>query len=63
MNRKDLQEEEVAVKKIRRRTIMAFVVFFVLIGFAIAGWKWLNRQDTSDGALKPLRAILNENEK
>ncbi len=63
MKKKDLREEEIPVKNIRRRTILSFVVFFVLMGFAIAGWKWLNRQDTSDGALKPLRAVLNENEK
>lgn len=58
-----MQEEKiVSSKEIRKRTIISFAVFFVLIAVAIFGWKWLNDQPREDGALKPLRTVLNANE-
>jgi DMSO/TMAO reductase YedYZ molybdopterin-dependent catalytic subunit len=58
-----MQEEKfVSPKEIRKRTIISFSIFFALIVLAIFGWKWLNNQPKEDGALKPLRAVLNANE-
>ncbi len=58
-----MQEEKIiSSKEIRKRTILSFSIFFVLIVLAIVGWKWLNNQPTDNGALKPLRSVLNANE-
>ncbi len=63
MKNKELKEEETTRANIRKRTIISFGVFFLLITLGILGWKWLNNQDQSDGVLKPLRTVLNANEK
>jgi hypothetical protein len=60
---KILKEEEKPVGYIRRRMIISFAVFFLFIGCSIFGWRWLNKQDEDNGALKPLRKVLNANEK
>ncbi|MGG9971622.1 molybdopterin-dependent oxidoreductase [Ferruginibacter sp. SUN002] len=58
-----MQEEKIiSSKEIRRKTIIAFVIFFGLMLLAYCGWKWLNNQPTNNGALKPLRSVLNLNE-
>ncbi|HXP48431.1 MAG TPA: molybdopterin-dependent oxidoreductase [Bacteroidia bacterium] len=63
MKKKELKEEQITGSNIKRRTLVSFSVFFVLLGLGIGGWIWLNKQDTSDGTLKPLRKVLNANEK
>jgi hypothetical protein len=63
MKKKELKEEEKSSKYIRKKTVISFAVFFLFIGLSIWGWKWLNRQDEDDGALKPLRKVLNANQK
>lgn len=63
MKKKELKEEEKTSKSIKKRMIISFSVFFVLIIAAIFFWKWLNGQDESNGTLKPLRTVLNANEK
>jgi hypothetical protein len=63
MKKKELKEVETTSRNIKKRTIISFSVFFVLLAAGFWGWKWLNRQDESDGALKPLRTVLNANEK
>ncbi len=50
-------------KKVRNRTILSFVVFFVMMGLAYCFWKWLYAQPEEHGALKPLRKVLIQNEK
>lgn len=56
------KEEFISEKKIRNKTIISFSVFIVLIAFAIFSWKWLHKQPDEEGALKPLRKVLNNNE-
>jgi len=56
------KEEFISEKKIRRRTIISFSVFIVMLAFAIFSWKWLHKQPDEEGALKPLRKVLNNNE-
>ncbi len=63
MKKKELEEEEKSGKYIRRRMIISFAVFFVFIGTLIIGWHWLNTRDTDNGALGPLRKVLDVNEK
>lgn len=63
MKKKELKKEEKSGKYIRRRMIISFVVFFIFIGTAIGIWKWLNTREEDDGTLRPLRTILNANEK
>jgi hypothetical protein len=63
MKNKDLKEEETTSGKLRKRTIISFSVFLVFIIIALAGWKWLNRQKDDNGIPKPLRTVLNANEK
>ena len=59
----DFKEEIVSTETIRKRTLIAFSFFFLFIIACIVGWKWLHRQPDDEGALKPLRAVLNANEK
>ena len=59
----DFKEEIVSTETIRKRTLIAFSFFFLFIIACIVGWKWLHRQPNDEGALKPLRAVLNANEK
>ena len=58
----DFKEEIASEKKIRNKTLVAFLFFFLFIAGCIAGWKWLQHQPTDNGALKPLRTVLNTNE-
>ncbi len=63
MKKKELREGEMPAKNIKKRMILSFAVFFLFIGTGIFGWLWLNRQQTDNGALTPLRKVLNANEK
>src|SRR5438067_159794 len=56
-------EEKKVNRSIRVKTIKAFSVFIVMIVIAIIFWKWLNRQPEDNGVVKPLRVVLNTNEK
>ncbi|UEG50145.1 molybdopterin-dependent oxidoreductase [Ferruginibacter lapsinanis] len=58
-----LEEKIISSKEIKKRTIVSFLIFFVLIASAIFGWKWLNKQPEDNGVPQPLRAVLNTNEK
>jgi DMSO/TMAO reductase YedYZ molybdopterin-dependent catalytic subunit len=57
------EEKIVSQKEINKRTILSFVFFLFMIAAAIVGWKWLGRQPRDNGVPKPLRAVLNTNEK
>lgn len=56
------KEELITEKQLRKKTIISFSVFIVMIVFAIFGWKWLQKQPEDNGALKPLRKVLTNNE-
>ncbi|MDQ6755996.1 MAG: molybdopterin-dependent oxidoreductase [Bacteroidota bacterium] len=56
------KEEFISAKKIKSKTIISFAVFIVMMTFAIFAWKWLQKQPDEEGALKPLRKVLNNNE-
>ncbi|MEO5572654.1 MAG: molybdopterin-dependent oxidoreductase [Bacteroidia bacterium] len=57
------QQEKEVNKYIRRKTILSFSVLILFFVCAVVGWKWLRQQPTNAGALKPLRTLLNANEK
>lgn len=54
---------ELSSKNILRRTIFSFVFFACFLLLAWLGWKWLYAQPEEKGALKPLRTVLDANEK
>jgi DMSO/TMAO reductase YedYZ molybdopterin-dependent catalytic subunit len=56
-------EESISNKAFRRKFIIAFSIFIILISAAWATFKWINRQPREAGALKPLRKTLDFNEK
>jgi DMSO/TMAO reductase YedYZ molybdopterin-dependent catalytic subunit len=58
-----LQEKIVDTKKIRKKTLVCFFIFFLFIAGCIGAWKWLHKQPEDNGTPKPLRAVLNSNEK
>src|SRR6266487_7004498 len=58
----DNKEFLISSKKLRRKTIFSFAVFFIMLIAAVVTWKWLQRQPEEQGALKPLRKVLNYNE-
>ena len=58
----DIKEQILSKNKIRNKTLVSFLFFFLFIAGCIAGWKWLQHQPKDSGALRPLRAVLNTNE-
>ena len=60
---KTLDEKIVDTRKIRNKTLISFLFFFLFIASCIAAWKWLYRQPEDNGTPKPLRVVLNTNEK
>jgi len=42
---------------------ISFIVFDVLLGGSVVAWNWLRRQPTDKGVIKPLRSVLETNEK
>ena len=61
--KKIFSEEELLNKKIRNKTLISFSVFFLLIVIAICLWLWVRNSEKADGQYKPLRSVLNTNEK
>jgi DMSO/TMAO reductase YedYZ molybdopterin-dependent catalytic subunit len=57
------KEQIVPQKEVMNRTLRSFLFFFLFLASCIAGWKWLHRQPEDMGTPKPLRAVLNTNEK
>jgi len=58
----DQQEQIITEKKIRNKTLVALLFFFLFIAGCIVTWNWLHKQPKEQGALKPLRTVLNTNE-
>jgi hypothetical protein len=56
-------EEKKTERYIRRKTLLSFGILFLGFAIAIVGWKWLRKQPEENGALTPLRTVLNANEK
>lgn len=52
----------ISEKKLRAKTVISFVIFIFFIGAVVYSWKWLYRQPTAAGAIKPLRAVLDYNQ-
>lgn len=59
---KTYKEYEVSSSEIRKKTLISFLVFGLLLVLMVALWKWLNRQPKEEAALQPLRKVLNYNE-
>ncbi len=57
------KEEIISEKEIRKKTIVSFVFFFLMIVMSVISWKWLIHQPDDNGVPKPLRTVLNTNEK
>lgn len=62
-----MKNESITEQKIRRRTLISFAVFGVMIAIGIGAWYWLYHQPLDNGndtgIQKPLRTVLNANEK
>ena len=56
------KEYTISSAQIRKKTIVSFLIFFILLAGAVFIWKWLQRQPQDNAALKPLRTILNSDE-
>ena len=56
------KEQIISEKQLRNKTLLAFLFFFLFIAACIFAWRWLQHQPKTDGALKPLRTVLNINE-
>ena len=56
------KEKIISEKQLRKKTIISFSVFIMMIAFAIFGWKWLHKQPQENEAPRPLRKALNYNE-
>ncbi|MBK7435002.1 MAG: molybdopterin-dependent oxidoreductase [Chitinophagaceae bacterium] len=60
---KTLEEKILDNRSIRNKTILSFSFFILFLIACFAGWNWLQNQPNDQGALKPLRTVLNANEK
>lgn len=57
------RKQRTVAQQIRRKTIVAFTIFFVLIAIGYRGWMWLYHQPESASGAKPiLRSGLQTNE-
>ena len=54
---------EIPTHRARRKVFAALMVFLLLIGASLYMWRLLISQPAEGGALKPLRKLLNANEK
>lgn len=52
----------VTKEQVKKKTIIAFVLFFTFICLGIFLWKWVNKQPDDMGIVKPLRNGLNADE-
>jgi DMSO/TMAO reductase YedYZ molybdopterin-dependent catalytic subunit len=63
---KEIIVSDGAAKKYRRKSLIAFIVFFAMIAIAWASWKWLLAQPLDNGIRGgiqvPLRKVLDLNE-
>ena len=50
-------------KTIRKKTLIAFGIFFLLNAVGVSIWFWIRNSEMENGQYKPLRAALNANEK
>ena len=62
----EIQVDKEGAKKYKRKSLIAFLIFFIMIGAAWASWKWLVTQPLDNGIKggipKPLRKVLDINE-
>lgn len=56
------KEEYISENQLKKRTIISFAVFIIMIAFAVMSWKWLHKQPDDKGTPKPIRKVLNYNE-
>jgi len=59
----DQKEILISKKKLRNKSIVAFILFILAIAAAIFIWKWIHSQPEIAEAPKPLRKVLALNEK
>ena len=63
---KEFSIDEKGIKKYRRKSLIAFIIFFALLAIAWSGWKWLVNQPLDNGIRggiqQPLRKVLDINE-
>ncbi len=58
----DRNEKIVTASQVRNKTIFSVLALLVFLTMCLFAWKWLYRQPKDQGALKPLRVVLNTNE-
>ena len=58
---KTYTEEELFDRKVRRRTIRSFLIFFLLFFLAFQAWKWIDNAPKDKKASKPLRTVMDLN--
>lgn len=57
------KEEIISQKQLKKKTVISFSVFIIMITLAITGWKWLHNQPEVAATPRPIRQVLNYNEK
>lgn len=57
------KHETVDDNKIKRKTLMSFIVFIVLLLAGVFVFTWIKNQPQDNGTQKPLRKVLSANEK
>ena len=56
------KEKILTAAQLRNKTLLSLLFLFLFLSACVISWKWLHRQPVEQGALKPLRKVLNSNE-
>lgn len=57
------RQENLSEKQLLKKSILAFAVFAVLLMLGVISFNWIKKQPAAGGTPKPLRTVLNANEK
>ena len=57
-----MEEKFITGKQLSIKTTGSFLVFFICLALAVAGWIWLRQSPKEAGTPQPLRTVLNTNE-
>jgi DMSO/TMAO reductase YedYZ molybdopterin-dependent catalytic subunit len=59
---KEFMVDEAGAKKYKRKSLLAFILFFALLAISWAGWKYLRNEPKTTGVQTTLRKVLDLNE-
>ena len=59
---KEFIVNEAGARKYKRKSLVAFIIFFAMLAISWAGWKYLRNEPKTTGVQTTLRKVLDLNE-